>query len=178
MKNRIKGFVRKILSGLVACGFVSLSAFYAIDIGTQTLKEDETTCTKLSATLSREEHRYTTQYTYKDKLNANPFKYLSKKTVISYVNRITKEVLAEITVVMKFKYNEKTHQAECISTASSSMAKDSEYSVNVSTRKANSTTEQGGGLLSSEFKYRGESQDKLNRQYICSYFGDIEVLDS
>ena len=178
MKKNIKDFVKKFLSGAILSLVVAFGSSYAIDIGNQTLREDFTTCEKISATLRREEHRYTTQYKYMDKLNTNPFKYLSEKTVISYVNRITKEVLAEVTVVMKFKYNEKTRQAECLSTASSSMAKDSEYNVSVSTRKANNKTDLGGGLLDIEFKYRGESKNKISRRYLCNCVGNIEVMDS
>lgn len=178
MKKNIKAFVKKFFGGIILAALVVTGSTYAIDVGTQILREDVTMCEKLSATLEREEHRYVTQCKYMDNLNKNPFKYLSVRTVISYVNRITREVLAEVVVVMRFKYNEKTRQAECLSTASSSMTKDSEYNIGVATRRADNKTDLGNGFLDVEFKYCREIRDKIDRRYRCNCVGNIEVIDS
>lgn len=172
MKNIIKKF---FAIPIVCC----MAIVYAqcIDLGKPVLSEDESFRTKISSTLSREEHRRTIKYEYEGKLNSNPFKYITVKNVISYVNRITKEVLAEFTVVMKFRYNENSKKCECLSTSYGSIAKDTDYSVNVSVRKANNTTDLGAGIADIEFKYRGECQDEFSRQISCDYLGGVSMTD-
>lgn len=167
--KRVLGFV---FAFCMLCGFAE-----CVDLGKPVLSEDESFNVKVSSNLNREEHRRTIKYEYGGKLNSNPYKYISVKNVISYVNRITKEVLAEFTVVMKFRYNENTQRAECLSTSYGSIAKDTDYSVNVSARKANNTTDQGAGIADVEFKYRGERQDAFSRQISCDCFGGISIFD-
>ena len=117
------------------------------------------------------------KYEYSGKLGSNSYKYINVKKVISYVNRVTKDVLAEFTIMMKFKYNEKTKEAECLSTSYGSMAKDTDYTVTVFNRKANNTTGQGDGISNVEFRYRGETQDKFSKLITCDYLGNISDSD-
>ena len=172
MKNIVKKFF-----GIVVAFCMAITCAKCIDLGKPVLNEEETLNTKVSANLNREEHRRTFKYEYKGKLGSNPFRYISVKNVISYVNRVTKEVLAEFTVVVKFKYNEKTEEAECLSTSYGSIAKDTDYAVNIFTRKANNAVGEGAGIFDVEFKYRGEVQDKFSRQISCDYLGNTDVLD-
>ncbi len=172
----MKNIVKKFLGFVFGFGMLFACA-ECIDLGKPVLSEDESFNTKVSSNLNREEHRRTIKYEYGGKLNSNPFKYISVKNVIAYVNRMTKEVLAEFTVVMKFKYNENTQQAECVSTSYGSIAKDTGYTVNVSARKANNTTDQGAGVADIEFKYRGERQDAFSRQISCDCLGGISISD-
>lgn len=172
----MRNIIKKIF-GIIFVFSVVFCAAYSIDTGKPVLSEEEVVNKKISATLDREEHRRIIKYEYEGKLNSNPFKYISVKNVISYINKITHEILAEFTVVMKFRYNEKTKEAQCLSTSYGSIAKDSDYSVNISTRKANTTLGSGSGIADVDFKYRGESQDKFSKQISCDYLGNSNVLD-
>ncbi len=172
MKNIIK-----ITFGIILVFSVMSFRAICIDTGKAVSSEEETANKKITATLDREEHRRVVRYEYDGKLSSNPFKYISVKNVVSYINKITRDVLSEFTIVMKFKYNEKSKQAQCLSTSYGSIAKDGDYAVNISTRKANNTTGKGAGIADTEFKYRGETQDKFSRQISCDYLGNIDISD-
>ena len=172
----MKDIINKILSMAIIFVFTIVCA-RCIDLGKPILSEEQTFNTKVSSNLNREENRRIVKYEYEGKLKSNPFKYISVKNVISYVNRATKEILAEFTIIMKFRYNEKTKEAECLSTSYGSIAKDTDYTVNVSARKANNTTGQGAGIGNIEFKYRGDTQNKFSRRISCDYLGNINISD-
>lgn len=167
----------KTIFGMVAVICIAFAFAECVDLGRSVLSDEEVFNTKISSTLDREEHRNTIKREYNGKFKSNPYKYISIKNVISYVNKITKEVLAEFTVVMQFKYNEKTKESECIGTSYGSMSKDTDYSVSISARKANNTTREGAGIADIEFKYRGEARDKFSRRISCDYLGNIDVSD-
>ena len=172
----MKSIIKKIL-GMAVVFCMAVVCARCIDSGNPIASEEEIFNTKVSSKFNREEHRRTIKYEYKGKLNSNPFKYISVKNVIFYVNRVTKEVMAEFTVIMKFRYNEKTKEAECLSTSYGSIAKDTDYTVGVSVRKANNTTARGAGIADIEFKYRGDTQNKFSRRISCDYLGNIDVSD-
>ncbi len=172
----MKNIIKKILAfGFAFCMIMGFAE--CIDVGKPMMNEEETFNTKISSTLSREEHRSIIKYGYNGKLKSNPFKYICVKNVISYVNRVTKEVLAEFTIIMKFKYNEKTRECECLGTSYGSIAKDTDYAINISTRKANNTTDEGAGIADVEFKYMGKVQDTFSRRISCDYLGNINIFD-
>ncbi|MBR2579006.1 MAG: hypothetical protein IKE41_02570 [Clostridia bacterium] len=172
----MKNIIKKVLG--IAIAFC-LAVVYArcIDLGKPVMNEETSFTTKVSSNLKREEHRRIIKYEYEGKLNSNPFRYITVKNVISYVSRATKEVLAEFTVLMKFRYNEKTKEAECLSTSYGSIAKDADYAVSVSARKANHMVAQGAGMADIEFKYRGDVRDKFTRKISCNYLGNINISD-
>lgn len=170
----MKNIIRKVL-GIAIVFCLAIAPARCIDFGKPVMSEEETLSTKVSSNLKREEHRRTIKYEYAGRLNSNPFKYITVKRVISYVNRATKEILAEFTVIMRFRYNEKTKEAECLSTSYGSIAKDTDYAVGIFARKANNTTKQGAGTADIEFKYRGEVQDKFTMRTTCDYLGNIDV---
>lgn len=173
----MKRLARKIAAAFLGiCSAVSCA--YAMDLGNQVLKNSEMKCINVSSNLVREEHRYITQYNYSGELSKNSFKYIGVKHVISYVNKVTNEVLAEITTFMKFKYSEKMKRAECMSTSYGCMSKNSEYNLSVSNRKANNAVDKGAGLFDVEFKYRGAVKDKISYKYTCDYLGDVNILEN
>ncbi len=172
MKNIIKKFLGFIFTFCMLFGFAQ-----CLDLGKPVLVEEQSFDVKVLPNLNREEIRRIVKYEYSGKLDSNPWKYITVKNVISYISIGTKEILAEFTVVMKFKYNEKTQQSECLSTSYGSIVKDTAYSVSVSTRKANNSTDQGAGIADIEFEYVGEYLDVFSRKISCDCFGGVIISD-
>lgn len=130
--------------------------------------------TKITDKIERREEINAERCEFAGNLSKSDYKYIKVHRDVAYLDIDTKKILSLADMKSTFRYNNKTRNARCLSSFSRSVILNPSYSLNVSSRNANKTTDKGSGLMNVELKSSlGATLDETNLEIDCDYTGHV-----
>ena len=177
MKEYIKAMV---------CLFVFGSTFFAWRPGYAVMKTTSTNKEVSEVKTSDETINRKEETTIKKEILDEPFdkcnyKYLKVTKTITYLKDKTNKKLADAIIDSNFRYNPVTRQAVCLSNLRNSSVHDTDYIVDIFSRCANKTLENGSGVASIELvcssRFGRHLIDSKKYEVNCDFNGNVSFND-
>lgn len=172
--NSILVWLFVLLSG---CFFYCVtSEAYSSNIsvfGVPSLQSGSTRMYKLGDGIVKKEESFIVNYSYPTNLNNSFEKYVTVRTMVTYLEESTGKAVAFVNVESNFRFNSLMRKAQCLSASQENVIACSECSLNVFVRRANISVDQGQSIFNLKFNAKGKTYDENNRKISCDFIGNI-----
>ena len=162
---------------LAECFFCcGASEAYSPDIsvfGASSLHSGSTKVHKLRDGIVKKEESFIVNYSYPTNLNNFFEKYVTVRTMVTYLEESTGKAVAFVNVESNFRFNSLMRKAQCLSASQESVIACNECSLNVFVRRANISIDQGQSIFNLKFNVKGKTYDESNYKISCDFIGNI-----
>ena len=171
---------------IMVCLFVFGSTFFAWRPGyateeTASMNKEISEAKTSDETISRKEETTIKKENLSEAFDKCDYKYLRVTKMITYLKDKTNKKLADAVIDSNFRYNPVTRQAVCLSNLRNSSVHDTDYVVDVFSRCANKTLENGSGVASVKLvcssKFGKHLIDSKRYEVNCDFNGNVSFND-
>ena len=155
------------------CGTGNASSYDMSVFGVPSLQSSSTKTYKLEDGIIKKEESFIVNYCYPINLNNSFEKYVTVRTMVTYLEESSGQAVAFVSVESNFRFNSLMRKAQCLSTSQESVISCSAGSLNVFVRRANVSVDQGQSIFNLKFDVRGKTYDESNRKISCDFIGNI-----
>lgn len=104
------------------------------------------------------------------------YDYKNATIRLDYVSKKSKMTsIGDAIITANFRYNANNHEAICLSTSKSCMVDNSEYSIDILCRRANTTTDKGNCFATIKLRHNGLVEDAVDYMISCDEHGEIKI---
>lgn len=174
--NKSKNLIGLFLGLGIMCSNVGTNALdmQNVCLQTQGVPSTHHSTAKITDKIDKREEIHAEECTFGGNLSNSDYKYVKVHKDVAYLDSNTKKTIALADMKSTFRYNTKMHIAKCLSSFARSVVLNPSYSMNVSSRNANKTTDKGSGLMNVEFKSSlGKVLDNTTLEIDCDYKGHV-----
>ena len=171
---------------IMVCLFVFGSTFFAWRPGfsaeeTTSINKEVSEVKTSDETISRKEETTIEKETLSEAFDKCDYKYLKVTKMITYLKDKTNKKLADAVIDSNFRYNPVTRQAVCLSNLRNSSIHDTDYVVDVFSRCANKTLENGSGVANIKLVcssgFGKHLIDSKRYEVNCDFNGNVSFND-
>lgn len=171
---------------IMVCLFVFGSTFFAWCPGfaaeeTTSINKEVSEVKTSDETISRKEETTIEKETLSEAFDKCDYKYLKVTKMITYLKDKTNKKLADAVIDSNFRYNPVTRQAVCLSNLRNSSIHDTDYVVDVFSRCANKTLENGSGVANIKLVcssgFGKHLIDSKRYEVNCDFNGNVSFND-
>lgn len=175
--KKFNRFIIWIFILIVECFFYSetstASSLNVSVFGVSFVQSESSKMSKLGDGILKKEEFYIINHYYPNNFSDSFEKYITVRTIITYLEESTGKALAFVSVESNFRFNSLMRKAQCLSTSKDNVAMCSECSLDVFVRRANVLLDKGQSIFNLKFNLNGKTYDENSCKISCDFIGNI-----